>query len=410
MPDIDLNQFALPYKKEFLLELTNNNYSKETTDNYSRDLTFFEAFMWSEGLAFTKVDKLAISRYKGFLRDGGHILTAHRYLDAKLAAKQQEFQKENNLQDLDGRAAKIAELEAKLKEEMAAEEAAKNKLAASLAKDEKAKTKKSYTKAPGLAARSVNRLLSSLRGYLKFMINIDQAIPIPPDAVKMLKAERKESQVAELDDLIKLIECPEELETKPAVRARNRAILELMFSSGMRISEIVSINREQLNLYQKTGADNIAGKLYIIGKGKKSRFVYLTERCKFWLERYLEMRHDDYPAVFIPYRGGRAGTNDPNQVRISMNYIQERIVKYRRQLGIVVPTSAHSLRHGFATYLAEQGASPAAIQRLLGHESLQTTTRYVHTSDKFAETTHKQFHPLQENKGETEKGSKDLEA
>jgi site-specific recombinase XerD len=65
-------------------------------------------------------------------------------------------------------------------------------------------------------------------------------------------------------------------------------------------------------------------------------------------------------------------------------------------LGIVVPTSAHSLRHGFATYIAEEGANPAAIQKLLGHESLQTTTRYVHASDKFAENAHKKFHPLQE--------------
>jgi len=68
--------------------------------------------------------------------------------------------------------------------------------------------------------------------------------------------------------------------------------------------------------------------------------------------------------------------------------------KYRKLLGIVIPTTPHSLRHGFATYLAEQGANPAAIQKLLGHESLQTTTRYVHASDKYAQETHKKYHPL----------------
>ena len=76
------------------------------------------------------------------------------------------------------------------------------------------------------------------------------------------------------------------------------------------------------------------------------------------------------------------------------NYLQMKIKQYKENLGINVPTTAHSFRHGFATYLAEQGANPAAIQILLGHESLHTTTRYVHASDKYAEATHKRFHPL----------------
>jgi len=103
------------------------------------------------------------------------------------------------------------------------------------------------------------------------------------------------------------------------------------------------------------------------------------------------MRKDDHPALFIPYRGSRVGTKD---ARISDVYLQSKIKEYREKLGINVPTSAHSLRHGFATYLAEQGANPAAIQILLGHESLDTTTRYVHASDHFAEAQHKKFHPL----------------
>ena len=82
--------------------------------------------------------------------------------------------------------------------------------------------------------------------------------------------------------------------------------------------------------------------------------------------------------------------------KISATYLQEKIKKYRELLGINIPISAHSLRHGFATYLAEEGASPAAIQILLGHESLDTTTRYVHASDKFAEKMHKKFHPLKD--------------
>ena len=110
-----------------------------------------------------------------------------------------------------------------------------------------------------------------------------------------------------------------------------------------------------------------------------------------YLDKCLTVRNSNSPFVFVPHRGLHA-SNQKKQ--ISTNYIQSKIKKYREILGINVPTSAHSLRHGFATYLAESGANPAAIQTLLGHESLDTTTRYVNTSDKFAEKMQKKFHPL----------------
>jgi site-specific recombinase XerD len=236
-------------------------------------------------------------------------------------------------------------------------------------------------------------MLSALRSYLRFLIDSDQQnIPIPPDAIKMVKTERKESQVAELDELIKLIESPEIYEKKENIKFRNRAILELLFSSGMRISELINLNRDDLKISQNEEIDE--SKIYILGKGKKQRFVYLTPRAKSFLERYLHTRKDDYQALFIPYRGLRSGTKDTYQVRLSNNYVQAKIKQYRKLVGIVVPTSAHSLRHGFATYLAEKGASPVAIQRLLGHESLQTTSKYMHSSDKYAEQVHNKYHPL----------------
>jgi site-specific recombinase XerD len=371
----------LPYKEEFLLELTNNNYSQETVGNYDRDLTFLESFLFQEQLPFNKLDKLAISRYKGFLKNGEHLSALHVMKNYLLEQAEKRKMEEMGLADGSNNGDSTETTGAH----------------ADTVESRSKAPRSDFKNNPGLSSRSVNRMLSSLRGYLKFLVDIDQPVPVPADAVKMLKTERKESQVAELDDLIRLIESPDELETNPKVRARNRSILELLFSSGMRISELVNLDREQLHLYTEPGDFGIAGKLYVKGKGKKSRFVYLTERSKHWLDRYLNMRKDKYPALFIPYRGGRAGTKDPGTVRLSVNYIQERIANYRRRLGIVVPTSAHSLRHGFATYLAEEGANPAAIQRLLGHESLQTTTRYVHASDKFAERAHKEHHPLQED-------------
>lgn len=311
----------LPHLDDFFLYLKVNNYSQETLYNYERDLMVFEIFLNEE----TKIENFN-----------------------KISKKTIELYKAY----LNSRDRKTAG------------------------------GKKSSNE--DLSSASINRNLSSLRGYLKYLIDMDYQVPVAPEAVKLLRTERKHPQVAELEDLIRLIETPSALEKNKKVALRNRAILEVLFSTGMRISELVNLNRNQID---KTG------RIFIMGKGKKERFVYLTPRAKNHLERYLLIRDDSSSALFIPYSG--ANVSSPKR-RISTNYIQSKIKEYREKLKINVPTSAHSLRHGFATYLAEKGANPAAIQILLGHESLDTTTRYVHASDRYAEETHKKFHPLSE--------------
>ena len=233
-----------------------------------------------------------------------------------------------------------------------------------------------------LSAQSVNRMLSALRRYLRFLVDRDEKTPIIPESIKLLKTKKSHPHVAELEDMVRLIECPTALENKKIIGLRNRAILETLFSTGMRISELTRLNRVDI--------DN-TGRIFIIGKGKKERFVYLTPRAKNILDRYLITRQDDCRALFVPYSGLNTSSKDR---RLSNNYIQSKIKKYREKLKINVPISAHSLRHGFATYLAEKGASAVAIQILLGHESLDTTTRYVHASDRFAEKSHHKYHPL----------------
>jgi len=234
-----------------------------------------------------------------------------------------------------------------------------------------------------LNAYSINRMLSVLRSYLKYLIEMDYNSPLPPDVIKMIKTIKKKAQVAELSEIIKLIEYPTKIEKDKRVALRNRAMLEVLFSTGMRISELVNLKINQIDK---------EGRIFVLGKGKKERFVYLTPRAQKIINAYFDVRHDDSPYAFIPYRG----LNSPllKDKKISTNYLQAKIKKYREILGINVPTSAHSLRHGFATYLAEAGANPAAIQVLLGHESLDTTTRYVHASDLYAQKTQKEFHPL----------------
>lgn len=244
------------------------------------------------------------------------------------------------------------------------------------------KTAKNQKVSKYLSSGSINRCLSSLRGYLKYLIEMDYKSPILPEHIKLVKMEKHHPRVAEFSDLVRLIEAPTAFEKEKIIALRNRAMLEVLFSTGMRISELIKLKREQID---------DTGKIFITGKGKKQRFVYLTHRAQKHLELYLANRKDNLTALFIPYRGRNVG-----EKHISPNYLQDRIKYYRERLRINVPTSAHSLRHGFATYLAEQGANPAAIQILLGHESLDTTTRYVHASDKYAEKTHKKFHPLKE--------------
>jgi site-specific recombinase XerD len=233
-----------------------------------------------------------------------------------------------------------------------------------------------------LSAASINRALSSLRKYLSYMIDMDHDVPVAPGSIKLIRMGKKHGQVAELDQLIRLIECPMKFEKNKLVALRNRAALEVLFATGMRISELLSLRKIQLDA---------TGRIFIEGKGKKQRFVYLTPRAQSHIAAYVKERDDDSAYLFVPERGRNASAKNR---RISPNYLQMKIKQYRELLGINVPTSAHSLRHGFATYLAEDGANPAAIQILLGHESLDTTTRYVHASDKYAEDTHRKFHPL----------------
>jgi len=310
----------LPYLDDFLLHLQTSNYSPETTYNYERDLIVFERFLNNE-LKLTNFQKVS----KQTILRYKAFLTSQDRLTAR-----------------DFKAKKL------------------------------------------LASGSINRSLSSLRGYLKYLIEMDYQSPISPETIKLVKMERKHPRVAEFNQLVELIESPSALEKNKKVAARNRAMLEMLFATGMRISELINLKKSQID---------DSGRIFILGKGKKERFVYLTPRAVAYLKKYLNEYRDHSDFLFVPMRGRNAKVRNN---KISPNYLQERIKFYRESLRLNIPISAHSLRHGFATYLAEEGANPAAIQVLLGHESLDTTTRYVHASDRYAQDVHRKFHPLKD--------------
>ncbi len=445
---------------DYLLSLQNNNYSLQTIYNYARDLCIFATFLHFRGTKFEDVTKKDIDTFKGYLVAGEHLRDLDNFRDkyAKKVVISGVKDSEALSDDLSGIKFE-GDMNTPRKENKNPVKPKKRfesdfltdvyaKVYGSLGKfsSSSKSSKASSKKNEGLSPRSINRMLSSLRSFLKFRISYDLDIPLPPDAVNLMKAEKKMKKVASLEQLKKLIEAPMVFEKDEKVAIRNRCMLEMLFATGMRISELIDLDLEQLN---------VEGKIYIFGKGKKERSAYMTSRSLDWLNKYLVVRLkyafldrdedeqpaemekffienskeneretsggselnleifdkgnrkyikliEDYrqsgmlskfdsPALFIPFSGSRSGK--PN-ARISTNYFQERIVVYRKKLGIQIPTSAHSLRHGFATYLAEDGASPAALQVLLGHESLNTTTKYVHASEKFAEETVRKNHPL----------------
>ncbi len=246
------------------------------------------------------------------------------------------------------------------------------------------KTPKNQAGTKKLSSYSINRMLSVLRSYVKYLIDMDYKSPLSAEAIKLIKTEKKHPRVSEFEEIKKIIESPTRFEKNKLIALRNRAMLEVLFSTGMRISELLNFKLNQIDKQ---------GRIFIQGKGKKERFVYLTPRAQKHLNNYLEQRIDDSSFAFIPYSGSR--TKEKNK-KLDPSYLQRKIKQYREMLGINIPLSAHSIRHGFATYLAEAGANPAAIQVLLGHESLDTTTRYVHGSDRFAHKIHKKYHPLKE--------------
>lgn len=442
---------------DYLLYLQNNNYSLQTIHNYARDLCIFATFLHFRNVKFSDVKKKDINTFKGYLVAGEHLNDLDRFrekyvgkVDAERVSEREALRGdlrhvkfESDVKTPSNQEEKVVKRETTFESKFLSD--VYSKVYGTLGKYSKP-LNSSARKNEGLDPRSINRMLSALRSFLKFRISWDLEIPMPPDAIEMMKTEKRIKKVAPFEELVRLIESPMLFERDERVALRNRCMLEMLISTGMRISELISMNLEQISE---------DGKLYIMGKGKKERSVFLTTRALDWLNKYLTVRLKyafldrneeeqpvemeeillensdekgretsgvsslnleifdkgnrkyiklvenyrksgllnkfDSPALFIPFSGVRA--KKPNS-RLSTNYFQERIAIYRRKLGIQIPTSAHSLRHGFATYLAEQGASPVALQVLLGHESLNTTTRYVHASEKFAEETVKKNHPL----------------
>jgi len=226
-----------------------------------------------------------------------------------------------------------------------------------------------------------NYYLIALRAILGYFVQKDVDC-IPPDKISLSKdvKGKKTVKFLNLDQIEKLLLAPD---TKTKSGLRDRAILESFFSTGLRIAELVALNKEQFaNI--KTKKDLEIG---IIGKGGHSRTVYFSERALNWLKKYLETRKDKEKSLFVHYKAGKDSGK-----RLTVRSIQKIVKKYAILGGVPIFTTPHTLRHSYATDLLTQGVDLRIIQEFLGHRSITSTQIYTHVTNKRLRDIHKQFH------------------
>jgi site-specific recombinase XerD len=233
-----------------------------------------------------------------------------------------------------------------------------------------------------------NYYLIALRALLAYFLAKDiQALA--PDKIVLPKLTDKDKQIKflKLDQIEKLMQQPD---TNTPIGLRDRAILETLFSTGMRVSELVSLNISQFNfsLIDKLIKENKSYELNIIGKGERERVVFFSPRALYWLRKYVAARQDDDKALFINYRSPAPQASR----RLTVRSVDRILAKYVRQAGLPVAATPHSLRHSFATDLLSQGAGLRDVQELLGHKNISTTQIYTHITNKKLKEIHEKYH------------------
>ena len=240
-----------------------------------------------------------------------------------------------------------------------------------------------YTDKKGRPLKKVtqNYYLIALRALLSYFTTKD-IVSLPSDKITLPKDARAEKMVKflNLDQIEKLLLTPN---TKTTIGLRDRAILEALFSTGLRIAELVALNQEQfINIKDKKDLE-----LGIIGKGSRPRTVFFSERALSWLRKYLETRKDKEKALFIHYRARKDA-----DTRLTARSIERIIKKYAILAGVPIFTTPHTIRHSYATDLLNQGVDIRTIQEFLGHKSIITTQIYTHVTNKRLRDIHRQYH------------------
>jgi len=245
----------------------------------------------------------------------------------------------------------------------------------------------SKTKKP-LERSTQNYYLIALRAFLSYFTAKD-IISLPTDKIKLPKLAIREKTVKflNLEQIERLLLAPN---IKKVTGLRDRAILETLFSTGLRIAELIALNYEQFaNIKNRKDYE-----LSIIGKGGYPRTVYFSERALSWLKKYLETRKDKEKALFVHYRAKKGCEN-----RLTARSIEKIVKKYAILTGVPIFTTPHTLRHSMATDLLTKGVDLRTIQEFLGHKSITATQIYTHITSKRLREIHRKFHGGKNLKG-----------
>lgn len=235
-----------------------------------------------------------------------------------------------------------------------------------------------------LSTSTQNYYLIALRTFLKYLAKRDIKA-LAAEKIELAKMPDRQISFVEGDDLERLLQAPLKMEQEQIIQLRDRAIIELLFSTGLRVSELTNLKKEDINLDKE--------EFSVKGKGGKWRIVFLSNQAKYWLKKYLSLRTDVDQALFVRHdRGQKAAEKNKSENKLTPRSIQRLIKKYAKIAGITKKITTHSLRHSFATDLLSGGADIRAVQELLGHKNITTTQVYTHVTDQHLKDVYKAFH------------------
>ena len=231
-----------------------------------------------------------------------------------------------------------------------------------------------------LKKNTQNYHLIALRTFLKFLIKNDVKT-LAPEKIELAKQAPRQVEFLEGTDLERILEAPLNEKNNPAQGLRDKALLETLFSTGLRVSELAKLKIEDVNLAKP--------EFTVRGKGSNLRLVFLSETARQWIKKYLDSRHDPNPYMFI----GQSKINiSASDKPITSRSIERLVSKYARMAGVMKKVTPHTMRHSYATDLLINGADIRSVQAMLGHASITTTLVYTHITDNQLRDVYKAFH------------------
>lgn len=233
-----------------------------------------------------------------------------------------------------------------------------------------------------LSIKTQNYHIIALRAFLKYLIKNDIQT-LSPEKIDLSKIPERSVEYLNREELERLFEAVNGTDVRGA---RDRALLETLYSTGLRVSELVSLNRAQVDLQRK--------EFMVRGKGRKPRIVFLSDRCVNAIREYLKLRDDNFEPLFLNYRRSKQKEDITlgEKRRLSTVMVEYLVRNYARKAGIIKKVTPHVLRHSFATELLVNGADIRSVQEMLGHSSITTTQIYTHLTNKRLREVHEKFH------------------